>query len=370
MVHPVTLKKTVWREGFGMTPAAEERIEYTIEVWYILASLLFVVGSMLFIPGGTRFERVGCRCYDAGSVMFLAGSSYFMLETFYFRSLKAEVTGCCCCWQFWKRAADQILYLIGSLIFLFGTLVWDPDLFPLFVRGFGGSELFWEAFADVLFMVGSLMFALASFVSALDIHKEHALFKTQALIITTSYEFGGFLFIAGTMAFVPGFRCNRHLMELGAWMYLVGSAMYLLGAVLSLLKTVATHQAAREHLGAAQTIQRLWKNKKYADELLNSPSSRQLSQSVPPPSSKAIRRVQQATVRLQRLVRLRQARKEARWCETECCTLPTCSANDEVEDGEQRIRFSVMLHHAYQHFTCRPSAVCEEESCSSEGDSA
>jgi len=311
-VHPVTLRESIWRAKFSVSARVQELIEYAVEVWYIVASALFVVGSANFIPGHTREERVGCRVYDIGSAMFSVGSCYYLAETIWLREntpvKRRYCVRCCLCCR--KRTLDQILYFVGSLIFLLGTLIWDPDFYPWFEEWESHVAPFtWQAIADFLFMLGSLMFSFAAFCTALDIHKVHNLFKGYALVITTCYEFGGFFFIAGTMAFVPGYDCRKSLQTLGAWMYLVGSLLYFFGSVLSLLKCVATFQVAKEHLHAAQMIQVMWRRKHDSDDLESQGSSKSLV-SQRAPSRKALNKMQQAAMRLQRVVREKRRLKE------------------------------------------------------------
>ena len=54
------------------------------------------------------------------------------------------------------------------------------------------------------FMIGSMFFAIAAFLNAMDIHKTHPQFKQYAFTIASSYEFGGLLFVGGTMGYVSG----------------------------------------------------------------------------------------------------------------------------------------------------------------------
>mmetsp|Transcript_116875 Transcript_116875/g.337714 ORF Transcript_116875/g.337714 Transcript_116875/m.337714 type:complete len:469 (-) Transcript_116875:111-1517(-) len=259
MVHPVTIKQS---QLLGADQQTQQRLEYFIELWYVVACILFCIGSFYFVMDNENAVRPGCKLFDVGSIMFAAGSVLYMIEGVYFeererRSHRSQRMHSCV-WRLLKSEyIDQLFYCLGSLVFLVGTLIWDPDLAGYFLA-MGGvyvSRLAWLKIADLLFMIGSFGFSFASFLSALNIYREHELFKEQAVIITSCYQFGGFFFIAGTMSYVPGYNCSREFEVLGGCLYLVGSLLYLLGCLLSFLKRVATYQAATEHLAAAGTIQ-------------------------------------------------------------------------------------------------------------------
>jgi hypothetical protein len=256
-------------------------MEYVIEMVYIFASCLFVAGTLFFFPGGFGgldekiSTGVGCRLYDVGSLVFALMSVYALAEMRYVQWYGiAKVSN--------KDRVSQWLYMLGSLVFLFGCLIWDPLLIDIFV----GFELMnhdqWLALACAFFMVGSMFFAIAAFLNGMDIHHTHPQFKRYAFTITSTYEFGGLLFVAGTMGYVPvsirNNKCPAVTEEeseciivnseiLGCSMYLVGSLLYLFGSFLSLLKTIALNGVGKKQAKAAGTIQaRFNEVRKYRQE--------------------------------------------------------------------------------------------------------
>eukprot|EP00443_Scrippsiella_acuminata_P030330 CAMPEP_0115207742 /NCGR_PEP_ID=MMETSP0270-20121206/20870_1 /TAXON_ID=71861 /ORGANISM="Scrippsiella trochoidea, Strain CCMP3099" /LENGTH=376 /DNA_ID=CAMNT_0002621339 /DNA_START=282 /DNA_END=1412 /DNA_ORIENTATION=+ len=147
-----------------------------------------------------------------------------------------------------REVMEQLLYVIGSFVFMVGCLIWDPSFIETFVAEFGREKHWWYCFADLTFLIGSLMFAVAAFLSALSIKHVHPEVEKFALGVLACYEFGGLLFVAGTMGFMgPGFYgCGHDMQILGTIFYIVGSALYVMGSVLSFMKTLVHHQLVRE----------------------------------------------------------------------------------------------------------------------------
>jgi hypothetical protein len=97
-------------------------------------------------------------------------------------------------------------------------------------------------------MVGSFMFSLGAYVNALSIFEAPKMFRKHLVIVTSSYMFGGLLFIAGTMGYVEAFEPNLELRWCATWFYLVGCLFYVTGSFLSFVSTVAGHQLRWERI--------------------------------------------------------------------------------------------------------------------------
>merc|ERR550514_1709758 len=78
---------------------------------------------------------------------------------------------------------EQAMYFSGSIVFMIGTIIWDPDLLKLLVT-LGGTELEWKAAGCSIFMIGSFMFCLAAYFNALNLYESHLLFLNYAITIT------------------------------------------------------------------------------------------------------------------------------------------------------------------------------------------
>ena len=276
----------------------EEVVEYMFESLHIVGSLLFVVGSIYFYPANdplesTRKLRFGCRFFDAGSIIYAILYTYMVVEKSWISRSKERrremrrverlarggvrtshirkagamkpksrrrccCFGCnrCCCVGMSRGCAEQIMYLLGSLVFLVGTLIWDPDISEALHLGD-----WWDVAAIVLFALGSFMFTLAAFINAMGISQSHPGFRGYSLFSALCVEFGGLLFVVGTVGFVPGILngtgeiCTWDMAAMGAICYGAGSLLYVVSAVIKLLKTMALNQLAREEASAALLIQ-------------------------------------------------------------------------------------------------------------------
>lgn len=210
---------------------------YTLEFLDILGCLTFLIGSVCMLPcfsGNLPVFLVGCALFIVGSVCFFGICCFCMTEAVRAKS-----------WNSFE-VCENALYLIGSCVFVAGTvLYWPPEAhhahvnwlvrrlslgvyFNLFTPEFEGT---------VLFIFGSVLFALAAFVNGLD-QRAFNTVASQMLTATTSLYMGGsLLFVMGSVAFLPDLGCNERMFELGAWCYVVGSSLYLLGSMISLLRT-------------------------------------------------------------------------------------------------------------------------------------
>jgi len=168
---------------------------------------------------------------------------------------------------------EAVLYMVGSIIFTAGCIIWDPH--PWLMEEVGTTQrayfdrVEWLGWADALFMLGSFIFASAAYVNATGIHKEFTVKPGEvslkpllnvSIVISTSFAFGGFCFIAGTMGFIPARYMDcagslRNLNRLGTAFYLVGSVLYLVGSVLGLARSVARYRLEADYIEKVQIIQ-------------------------------------------------------------------------------------------------------------------
>ena len=175
---------------------------------------------------------------------------------------------------------EQALYVVGSALFAVGTVLFTPPL----EAGAGPAELADEAAqvidvrwfgrvyeivvaagaappeapelsltnGDELFAVGSTLYAVAAFVSALRAAGEtggdaatqstSVLCRRTAIATASLYELGGVCFVVGTLGFVPGGQLgiaacpdgSRRMQTFGAAIFVLGSLLYSLGSALTL----------------------------------------------------------------------------------------------------------------------------------------
>mmetsp|Transcript_16437 Transcript_16437/g.35922 ORF Transcript_16437/g.35922 Transcript_16437/m.35922 type:complete len:464 (+) Transcript_16437:342-1733(+) len=243
MVHAI---KLTWKLGFGhLSERQEARLHSFIESGYVIGSVLFAVGTIYFFPvEGLEDFTLGCRYYEVGSVLFMGLTAYSELDRFYRR--KREGTAAVKI----RELVEELLYCLGSFVFLVGTFLFDPTCVAFWVWLVGCSKDTVENTAAALFMVGSFMFSLGSYVNALSIFEAPKSFRLHYMSVTTCYQFGGLLFVAGTMGYVKAFEPNRTMVWVSTWLYMVGCIFYVLGSGLAFISTVASHQVYWEKVHA------------------------------------------------------------------------------------------------------------------------
>mmetsp|Transcript_80753 Transcript_80753/g.227316 ORF Transcript_80753/g.227316 Transcript_80753/m.227316 type:complete len:458 (-) Transcript_80753:148-1521(-) len=242
MVHSI---KVTWSLGFGLVDEKQAfRMMVAIEAGYFVGSLLFTAGTVYFFPvEGLEDVILGCRLYELGSVVFGLLTLYSQLDRLRARRRKDAGRNVTI-----RELVEECLYCLGSFVFLIGTFLFDPPCvkFLAILFGIPGSHI--ENTAAVLFMLGSFMFSLGSYVNALSIFEAPKTFRLHYISVTTCYQFGGLLFVAGTMGYVEAFKPNKTMRWVSTWFYLVGCLFYVVGSFLSFVSCVARHQVRWERL--------------------------------------------------------------------------------------------------------------------------
>jgi hypothetical protein len=128
--------------------------------------------------------------------------------------------------QFRWETINAILYKLGGLTFVVGSVFFFPSLAPLIDIGawtfFGGSLLYLIVTAHDLIEVGR--------------HRRHRRQPVQGegleLIAAWAYLLGTLLFVIGSLLFLS-FIDRVHA---GAWCFIVGSLLFVLGAAVNVLQ--------------------------------------------------------------------------------------------------------------------------------------
>lgn len=209
---------------------------YCIEFLDILAGVVFVWGSVCFLPHWAKDLHtflLGCVLFVVGAAIYCMICSFTVAEALLEKGFASFET--------WENA----LYLGGSWIFLAGTILYWPSkahyeyinelkeyslgqYFNLFEPEFEGT---------LLFMIGSAMFAFAAYFNALSQQRFDEWTSRMLTAISSLYMAGSILFVMGSVAFLPHLGCSEQMVEIGAWMFIVGSVLYLIGGLLSLWRT-------------------------------------------------------------------------------------------------------------------------------------
>jgi len=208
-----------------------------IETFDLIAGIIFVVGSYFFLPQYSKnitLFLAACILYVIGGVIFLLISLWTLVEALlHHRSFTMEVF-------------ENILYAIGSWLFLAGTILYWPkkarydyieDLKDL---SFGQYFNYFspEFEGTLLFALGSVLFAFAAFTNALNHRRFEEEMSQMLTAVTTIHMAGDMLFIIGSVAFLPDLGCNHKMLAIGAWSFIIGSMFFVIGALISMYRTL------------------------------------------------------------------------------------------------------------------------------------
>jgi len=207
---------------------------YLVEVVDIIGGISFIVGSVCFLPVFAEDISVflaGCCLFIVGALVYFGICMFTLAEATRERGLLSF------------EVCENLLYLVGSVMFVFGTVLYYPPeahhlqmnwivqrlslgvYFNLFSPEYEGT---------LLFILGSAFFAFAAFVNGLNQRSFDTLSSQMLTVTTTLYMAGSLLFVMGSVAFLPD---HRWMLTIGAWCYIIGSSLYVLGSVLSLWRT-------------------------------------------------------------------------------------------------------------------------------------
>lgn len=204
----------------------------------------FFFGTIYFFPvEGIEDFALGCRLYEVGSLIFMVLTFYTELDGYKARQREDENRNVTV-----RELLEQLLYCVGSFVFLVGTFLFDPPFVKVLSSSSGRPEGQIEDAAAALFMLGSFMFSLGSYVNALSIFEAPRFFRKHLITVTTCYQFGGLFFIAGTMGYVHSFEPNVAMRWFATWMYMVGCFCYVAGSFLSFVRLVASRQVKWERM--------------------------------------------------------------------------------------------------------------------------
>lgn len=209
---------------------------YCIEVLDILAGVIFVWGSVCFLPHWAKDLHtflLGCFLFVVGAAIYCVICTFTVCEAL---AEKGWIS-----FETWENG----LYLVGSWVFLAGTILYWPKKahyeYINELKEYSLGQYFnWfepEFEGTLLFMIGSIMFSFAAYFNALSQRRFDEWTSRMLTGITSLYMAGSLLFVMGSVAFLPHLGCSEQMVEIGAWMFIVGSSLYLIGGILSLWRT-------------------------------------------------------------------------------------------------------------------------------------
>jgi len=176
---------------------------------------------------------LGCVLFVIGTTGYLILAIFTLSEAIYQSGLES------------LEACENSLYVAGALLFNAGTILYWPDEanWPMTIASkelLPGQYFNWfspEFEGTVLFIIGSLFFAMAAYVNGLNQRGFETPIKKMLMAATTCYMVGALLLVMGSVAWLPELGCGQRMEEFGAVMYVIGSLAYVIGGVISLIRT-------------------------------------------------------------------------------------------------------------------------------------
>lgn len=189
---------------------------YLIEVLDLLASIFWLVGSFFFLPSllHTESEYIflrGASLYVGGCAVFCSICIFTFLESIHRAGILT--------FEAWENG----IYFWGSALWLIGTLFYWPI----------------GALYDgmLLFLTGSIFFALAAFCNALNQRAYETLLQKMFLVSTSFYMIGSLMFVAGSICFMPNVDNEEHQLEKsGSVAFIAGCAFCIVGSLVNMLR--------------------------------------------------------------------------------------------------------------------------------------
>jgi hypothetical protein len=224
-----------YKDGKVVRLRDDSACAYTIEVVDLISGLIILIGSACFLPSFSRDQDIfilGCALFVVGTTGYLVISIFTLAEAVYEKGIES------------LEACENSLYVAGAMLFNAGTvLYWPEQSWPLIVasKDLSPGQFFnWfspEFEGTILFIIGSLFFAMAAYVNGLSQRDFDTPVQKMLTAATTCYMVGALLLIMGSVAWLPELGCGQRMEEFGAIMYILGSLMYVIGGVISLIRT-------------------------------------------------------------------------------------------------------------------------------------
>jgi len=209
---------------------------YTVEIVDIISGIIILIGSACFLPTFSSDRDIfvaGCVLFVIGTTGYLGLAIFALAECLYVKGIESF------------EAVENSLYVAGALLFNAGTVLYWPEEsnwpMTLASRDYLSPGQYFNWFSPefegtVLFIVGSLFFAMAAYVNGLSQVSFDTPVKKMLTISTTCYMIGALLFVMGSVAWLPELGCVQRMEEFGAVMYVIGSFFYVIGSIISIIR--------------------------------------------------------------------------------------------------------------------------------------
>jgi hypothetical protein len=215
------------REGYA------ELVSGSLEV---LAGIIFVFGSVCFLPQYTRNINVfvlGCLLFIVGACIYVGLSGFALLDAVHKGVSRSKLF-------------EHFLFFIGSIIFVYGTILFWPESSNTHVYVEALKEMsivqyydlmLPELEATVLFMIGSAIFALAAVLDVLGSGPADEPENQMQSLYAICHLLAGLLYVIGSVPYLPPLQCTDYQVGIGAWCFIVGSVIFMLSGITGLKRT-------------------------------------------------------------------------------------------------------------------------------------
>lgn len=195
---------------------------------YVAGGLIFLIGSIFFLPAFEQYAAAGAWMFIVGSVLYLAVTcSDFVENILHFRHHPPRSR------KAFFEFGSSALYLIGSLIFVIGSVLFLP---ALELKSWGGG----------CFLVGSTIFVIAACINVTQITQAGSLATLQMLNITAiCFVVGSVLFLVASVPYLWGGSGSIKtilLSYMGA-QFVVGSFLFFTGGIVNAYRAYRVHQS-------------------------------------------------------------------------------------------------------------------------------
>lgn len=224
--------KSSHEQGSGMKEGMKELLQGCLEV---TAGVIFIVGSVCFLPEYTRDVNIfvaGCLLFIIGAAIYVGLSGFTLLHAISQKESRAKIY-------------EHILFFVGSIIFVWGTILFWPHNAAShhYVEGLKEMSLVQyydlmlpELEATILFIIGAAFFGLAAVINVLTATPEEEGDALHLGIQICNFV-ASLLFVIGSIPYLPPLKCTDYQVGVGAWCFIIGSVIFLFGGIGGLGRT-------------------------------------------------------------------------------------------------------------------------------------
>jgi hypothetical protein len=232
-------------------------------IWRLTHVISFLIGGLTFIAGSCMyFANVSAISWalNTGGALFIVGSFFFLLadiQEFWYQRVglfcyekyreiyeaqhaKPSQDPECTKFERWERIKNGLNHfasIIGSALYLAGSILFLPDLAYVLTVG----EALFIAGSAVIFFSQAWKVYRSGCTNQDDSYNNQFRFKNllndiQAVIINTSAGFGGFFYFIGTILFLPRYITTDFGLNRAAGLFVCGGFFFTVAGVFLLYR--------------------------------------------------------------------------------------------------------------------------------------